>query len=343
MVDNQIKNYWYPWLNYPYQQIIKQYHIKRGHHTLLLYAPYGLGIEVLLWKISCLLMCSFTTTNFQSCGKCHSCQLMNSMNHPDLYVLDILKKEKSSVGIEDIREIYDDLYQKSKLGTAKILWILQPEKLTESAVNLLLKIVEDPPTNTWFFFYSFEKTNIPIILRSRCQAWHIISPSEIEGLKWLKNNNGINKCPPITLIAALRLSYGAPIAALNLLKSQDWPNRKKIYDEIMKNLFQLEIIKLLPLMNNENVAKQIEWLCTLLLDALKLKYSDKKHIINIDYYELVQRLSNNLSNEILLKILRQWCICRDHILHITSISRELLLIKHLIIWNQLMQLNVNRS
>ncbi|WWO97276.1 MAG: DNA polymerase III subunit delta' C-terminal domain-containing protein [Candidatus Dasytiphilus stammeri] len=342
MVDNQLNKYWYPWLNYPYQQIIKQYHMRRGHHTLLLYAPYGLGIEVLLWKISCLLMCSFTTTNFQCCGKCHSCQLMNSMNHPDLYVLDIIKKNKSSLGIEDIREISDDLYQKPKLGTAKILWILQPEKLTESAVNALLKIVEDPPMNTWFFLYSLERTNIPIILRSRCQTWHIISPTETEGLKWLKTNNGINKFSQITLIAALRLSYGAPLAALKLLRSPDLQNRNKIYDEIMKNLFKLEIIKLLPLINNENIAKQIEWLCTLLVDALKFKHSDKKHLINIDHYELVKKLSDNISNETLLIIFRQWCICRDRILHITSISRELLLIKPLIIWNQLMKQNLNR-
>ncbi|WWO99653.1 MAG: DNA polymerase III subunit delta' C-terminal domain-containing protein [Candidatus Dasytiphilus stammeri] len=339
MVD--IKNDWYPWLKYPYQQIIKQYHIGRGHHALLLFAPDGLGIEFLLWKISCLLMCSFTT-NLHNCGQCHNCQLMYSMNHPDLYVLDILKKGSSTLGIEDFREISDNFYQKAKLGTAKIIWILKPEKMTEAAINALLKIVEDPPKKTWFFLYSLDKNLISIILRSRCQVWKIVPPTEIEGLKWLKTNNDLNTLPTITLIAALRLSYGAPLAALNLLISPEWQNRNKIYDEIINNLFKLEVTKVLPLINNENVAKQIEWLCTLLVDALKCKYSsNKQHIINIDYYNLVKKLADYISTENLLIGFRQWCICRDRILRITSISRELLLIKQLIIWNQLIKLNIN--
>ncbi|WWO95232.1 MAG: DNA polymerase III subunit delta' C-terminal domain-containing protein [Candidatus Dasytiphilus stammeri] len=335
---------WYPWLNYPYQQIIKQYYLNRGHHTLLLYAPYGLGIEVLLWKISCLLMCSFRNRNLQNCGQCQNCKLMHNMNHPDLYILDIIRKEQNTLGIEEIRNLSYNLYQKSTLGTSKIIWILKPTKLTESAVNALLKIIEDPPQNTWFFLYSLEKTNIPIILRSRCQAWHILPPTELEGLNWLKTNKNKNlkTIPSITLIAALRLSYGAPLAALNLLQSPDWQSRKNIYNEILNNFFNLEIIKLLSLMNNENVAKQIEWLCTLLLDALKLKHNNKQNIINIDYYELVKTLADYISTETLLITFRQWCICRDRILHITSISRELLLIKQLIIWNQLIQSNLNK-
>ncbi|WWO98627.1 MAG: DNA polymerase III subunit delta' C-terminal domain-containing protein [Candidatus Dasytiphilus stammeri] len=332
----KITKNWYPWLDYPYRQIIKQYRTRCIHHTLLLHAPYGLGIEALLWKISCLLMCSFST----SCGKCHNCKLMYAMTHPDLYILNI-KAGQTTLGIEQIREINEIIYHKSKLGTAKIIWILKSEKLTQSAVNALLKIVENPPKKTWFFIYSLEKTNLPINLRSRCQPWYIIPPTEIEGLNWLKTNNDINNLPKVTLITALRLSYGAPIAALNLLRSSDWKNRKKIYDEILNNVFKLKIIKLLPLLKNENVAKQIEWLCTLLVDALKTKHTDKTHIINSDYYELVKKLADCISTEALLLAFKQWCICRYRILHVTSISQELLLIKPLIVWNQLVQPNVN--
>ncbi|WWP02167.1 MAG: hypothetical protein V6017_00185 [Candidatus Dasytiphilus stammeri] len=141
----------YPWLNDIYFKLIQQYQINRGHHALLIYTNYGLRVDVLIWKISCWLMCSASSKELFNCGYCTNCKLMQTFNHPNWYKIDI-EPEKKTIGIEIIRHVCDKLYHKANISKAKIIWITQTNKLTEAAINTLLKILEEPPNNTFFFY-----------------------------------------------------------------------------------------------------------------------------------------------------------------------------------------------
>ncbi|WWO98028.1 MAG: DNA polymerase III subunit delta' C-terminal domain-containing protein [Candidatus Dasytiphilus stammeri] len=331
MVEENTLIHGYPWLNHLYQKIIKQYQIARGYHALLINAADGLGLDQLILKISGWLMCLYPI-NINPCGNCHSCQLMLVRNHPDCYLLNI---EDNTIGIETIRNLCDKIYQRPLIARIKIIWISKVEQMTDAAVNALLKMVEEPPDNTYFLLSSIENPSIiPISLRSRCQIWQILPPDENQGLQWLikhiKNNTQ-------TCIAALRSSSGAPDAALKLLQSNSWPRREKLYEKIRDYLTgSVDIISILPLLHNENVNKQIYWLCTLLLDALKLPHSGKNYIINVDFEKLVSKLAQQFSVKILQISLRDWLVCRNNIQQVISLNRELLLTEQLLNWEELM-------
>ncbi|MEI4220163.1 MAG: DNA polymerase III subunit delta' C-terminal domain-containing protein, partial [Candidatus Dasytiphilus stammeri] len=279
------------------------------------------------------LMCSFSN-KLQSCGSCHSCNLMKVGSHPDLVIIE----SSPSIGIDIIRNLYDKICQRSQLGRSKVIWIEEADKLTESASNALLKTLEEPPDNTYFFLYSSDPSNLSAILRSRCQYWKIIPPSESEGIQWIKLNLNSNRYHNLTeanIIAALRIASGAPLAAADLLSSMYWTYRNKIY-EIIRDVLneKQDILQILPLLNNENVNKQIEGLCTLFLDAIKLQYDSNICIINYDFQNLVQQLSI-FSVQILYESFRHWLILRHLFTQVISVNRQLLLTEQLLKWKQL--------
>ena len=75
---------------------------------------------------------------------------MQAGTHPDYYPLSP-EKGKSALGIDAVRDVNDKLYERARLGGAKVVWISDAALLTDAAANALLKTLEEPPENTWFF------------------------------------------------------------------------------------------------------------------------------------------------------------------------------------------------
>ncbi len=82
-------------------------------------------------------------------------------------------------------EISKKLSIKSFEGGYKIMIIWMAEKLHNSAANLLLKLIEEPPENTIFILVAEDEEKIIKTIRSRCQALHIPRISEENMVKTL--------------------------------------------------------------------------------------------------------------------------------------------------------------
>ncbi|VFP80180.1 DNA polymerase III subunit delta' [Candidatus Erwinia haradaeae] len=322
---------WYPWLNYSYNFIIKQYIANRGHHALLIQSLPGMGEERLILEIGRWLMCHGPKKS-TSCRKCYSCKLMLSENHPDVYHIKA-EKNTNSIGIDKIRNIIEKLYHHSYLGGSKIVFLLDADKLTDSAANSLLKTLEEPSFNTWFFLTIHEPARLLMTVRSRCLVFKIPIPDEGLALKWLKQECSSNQKQCYT---ALRLSFGAPIEALELLTEPYWGQRLQVCSVLSEALIG-DFFNLLPILNHNNVIKRIYWLCSLLLDAAKLQQGAKKCISNIDQVSLIINLSRLLSSDVLDKSLYTWVRCYNRLTTIIGVNHELLLIEQLIYWESLLK------
>ena len=99
---------WYPWLRPSFEQLVGSYQAGRGHHALLLQSLNGMGGEALIYALCRFLMCR-QPEGHKSCGRCHSCQLMQAGTHPDYYPL-IPEKGKSALGIDAVRDVNEKLY-----------------------------------------------------------------------------------------------------------------------------------------------------------------------------------------------------------------------------------------
>ncbi len=83
-----------------------------------------------------------------------------------------------------------------------ILWL--PERMHDTAANALLKLVEEPPARTLFFFVSAEPDKIIATIRSRTQ--HIALPGLAAG--------GVNEQQAELFIRLMRLCYGSKFIEL---------------------------------------------------------------------------------------------------------------------------------
>lgn len=322
---------WYPWLRPPFEQLVASYQAGRGHHALLVQARGGMGADSLAYAITRFLMCQ-NPDGHKSCGQCHSCQLMQAGTHPDYYVLQP-EKGKSALGIDAVRETSEKLYEHSRLGGAKVVWIADAALLTEAAANALLKTLEEPPKNTWFFLACEEPARLLATLRSRCRFYHLAPPNEAYALAWLERE--ISQ-PRETLLTALRLCGHAPAAALDLLAADTWGAREKLCQALSATLNSGDWLALLPSLNHDSAVARLHWFSSLLLDALKHQQRITR-LTNVDSVDLVNRLANALSASRLQAIAADACTCREQLLSVTGLNRELILTERLLRWEQYLQ------
>lgn len=320
---------WYPWLNRAYHKIIAQYQANRAHHALLLHALPGIGDAALVWALSRWLMCQ-KHNGMKSCGSCHDCQLMQAGTHPDWYTL-TAEKEKSPLGVDGVRNVTKKLNYHALQGGAKIVWLPNAEQLTEAAANALLKTLEEPPENSWFFLCCHEPRHLLATIRSRCARWHLLPPDEAQSLSWLQKKVAL---PEQTCLTALRLNSGMPIAALTLLDEKRWQQRQLLCRTLFSLLPQ-DLLSLLPVLNHEDVVERISWLCFLLVDAMKHQQGAEKFITNLDQQPLIGHIAHRLTLSTLDESLHSWLICRDHLSHVVSVNRELLLTEQLLHWEMI--------
>lgn len=321
---------WYPWLNQPYRQIIARHQSNQAHHALLIQAIDGMGDDALVWGVSRWLMCQ-QPEGLKSCGHCHGCHLMQAHTHPDWYRLEA-EKGKSSLGIDAVRDVTEKLYHFAQQGGAKVVWLPDAAQLTEAAANALLKTLEEPPANTWFFLSTREPSRLLATLRSRCMTWHLSPPEEVHSLQWLQKQ--ISQ-PEETLRAALRLSNGAPAAALALLQPERWQVRQALCDALSGALSQ-DVLQLLPSLNSDDVADRLAWLLSLLVDAMKVQQGANRWLSNGDRPDVVTMLAQQLNSSALNASVQLWMQCREQLQQVAALNRELMLTDRLLSWSRLL-------
>lgn len=315
---------WYPWLNASYRQLVGQYQAGRGHHAVLLHALPGMGDASLIYALSRWLICQ-RPDGVKSCGQCHSCNLMMAGTHPDWHVLSP-EKGKHSLGVEPVRDVVEKVYQHSRQGGAKVIWLAAAEQLTEAAANALLKTLEEPPQNTFFLFGCREPARLLATLRSRCLYHYLDVPNETQSVLWL---NARHHHDSTALRTALRLQSGAPLAAEALLQTEQWKQRSGLCQTFSAALTSRDQLSLISALNVDDADIRIHWLTSLLLDAMKWQRGANEHVVNQDQIELIERLAREPAAHLQYE-LQQWLGCRQKLLNVTGVNRELLLTERLL-------------
>ncbi|WP_058913986.1 DNA polymerase III subunit delta' [Entomohabitans teleogrylli] len=323
---------WYPWLRGDFERLMSLYQSGRGHHALLLHAQAGLGDDALIYALSRWLMCQQPDGN-KSCGKCRGCQLMQAGTHPDYHVI-TPEKGKSTLGIDPVRQVTEALYGRARQGGARVVWIPDAGWLTEAAANALLKTLEEPPQACWFFLGTREPEKLLATLRSRCLYWYLAPPEESYALAWLAREAPGDRAQ---LQAALRLSMGAPAAALELLEPEQWQRRNALCNALGEALNQRDMLSLLAQLNDDRVLQRLQWLSSLLLDALKWQQGAAAWLMNGDMQPVVAQCAGQLSTTAIHAILHSLLCCRERLAEVAGVNRELLLTEFLLSWEHLMR------
>jgi DNA polymerase-3 subunit gamma/tau len=112
------------------------------------------------------------------CGECDTCKAIASGNSMNVIEIDAA----SNNGVDNIREIIDEVSYSPTQGKYKVYIIDEVHMLSSGAFNALLKTLEEPPAYVIFILATTEVQKIPITILSRCQRYdfHRITIDTIE-------------------------------------------------------------------------------------------------------------------------------------------------------------------
>ena len=101
------------------------------------------------------------------CGECSSCKSIAAGNSMNVIEIDAA----SNNGVDNIREIVDEVSYSPAEGKYKVYIIDEVHMLSIGAFNALLKTLEEPPSYVIIILATTEVHKIPITILSRCQRY----------------------------------------------------------------------------------------------------------------------------------------------------------------------------
>lgn len=101
------------------------------------------------------------------CNTCTTC--LHMLNHQNLNVIEI--DAASNNGVDNIREIREEVRYTPTEGKYKVYIIDEVHMLSTGAFNALLKTLEEPPSHVKFILATTEPHKIPATILSRCQRY----------------------------------------------------------------------------------------------------------------------------------------------------------------------------
>jgi DNA polymerase-3 subunit gamma/tau len=140
----------------------------RVAHAMLFSGVRGVGKTTLARLMAKALNCQQGEPDVP-CDQCESCTEIMAGNAIDLHEID----GASNRGIQEIRELKENIRFFPAKGRYKIIIIDEVHMLTTEAFNALLKTLEEPPSHVYFMFATTELHKIPITILSRCQRYEL--------------------------------------------------------------------------------------------------------------------------------------------------------------------------
>lgn len=194
------------------------------------------------------------TINFTEPGE--HCQAIMEGRHVDVVEMDAA----SHTGIDDIREIIEQVRYRPVSARYKVYIIDEVHMLSTQAFNGLLKTLEEPPPHVKFIFATTEIRKVPITVLSRCQRFdlrRIDSATLTEHLRKISDAEKI-ETDDSALAMIARAGEGSVRDALSILDQAIAHGDGHVHVEAVRSMLGLadraRIIDLFELVMQGNIA-----------------------------------------------------------------------------------------
>ena len=147
----------------------------RIHQAYLLAGTRGVGKTTIARILAKCLNCQSAGCPVTSpCDKCSACEEIKVGRHLEFLEIDAA----SRTGVDDMRELIENVQYKPSNGLYKIYLIDEVHMLSRASFNALLKTLEEPPEHVVFIFATTDPDKIPKTVLSRCLQLNLKTVSQ---------------------------------------------------------------------------------------------------------------------------------------------------------------------
>ncbi len=189
------------WRPQAFDEVVGQEHITRTlqnalangrvGHAFLFIGSRGIGKTTTARILAKALNCHAADGPTASpCGECDNCRTIAAGTNIDVIEID----GASNRGIDDAREIRENVRLAPSQSRYKVYIIDEVHQLTREAFNALLKTLEEPPPHAVFILATTEAHKVPATIISRCQRFDFRRVSQekvVELLQRILDSDGI--------------------------------------------------------------------------------------------------------------------------------------------------------
>ena len=190
------------------QNFLSSFGSGRLHHAWLLTGPRGVGKATLAWRIARFLLFTArarrnmpddlsTATTLDVPNSAPVVRSVSLLVDPSVMLLrrqydSKSKRFKKDISVTDVRAIGTFMSMSSTDGDPRIAIVDSADDLNVNAANALLKILEEPPENAYFFLISNVPSRLLPTVRSRCRTLSC-SPLSCEHLEKALRASGVEQ------------------------------------------------------------------------------------------------------------------------------------------------------
>lgn len=279
-----------PWHHEQWQRLVPRMRDKTLPHALLLTGIKGLGKSAFARRLANSLVCQRRGLDEMACGVCRDCQLFGANTHADVHIVEPLEEGKSIL-IDQIRDLQQAIFLRTQ-GHYKVVIITPAERLLRNAANALLKVLEEPAGNAVIMLVTHRIASLPLTIRSRCQRIVFHPPSVDVALSWSKGQSS----DEAALRSALALSDGAPLAALELMHSEQAGVRQLVLTDV-ENLLsgRADPVAMADKWHKRDAKTCLHWLQRITIDLVRLGACPNPPLLyNKDAQKSLQQIANRI-------------------------------------------------
>jgi len=171
---NQLKLFNFENLFHDFDKLFKK---NKLPNTILLSGAKGIGKATFVFHFSNYLFSknedfSYSTQDFKITDKNKSYNLVKNNLHTNFYFLES-KNSNNKVKVDQVRGLLNFANKSSFSKDLKIILIDNAELLNKNSANALLKIIEEPNKNTFFFIIQNNSANFLNTIKSRCVEFKV--------------------------------------------------------------------------------------------------------------------------------------------------------------------------
>ncbi|WP_018718978.1 DNA polymerase III subunit gamma/tau [Arhodomonas aquaeolei] len=141
----------------------------RLHHAYLFTGTRGVGKTTIARIFAKCLNCEREGVTTEPCGECEACREIDEGRFVDLIEVDAA----SRTGVDDTRELLDNVQYTPTRGRYKIYLVDEVHMFSRHSFNALLKTLEEPPPHVKFLLATTDPQKLPVTILSRCLQFNL--------------------------------------------------------------------------------------------------------------------------------------------------------------------------